>query len=327
MKVMVWPVVWAMLLLIPQSAIADLNVVREVTVAPKNGRVVANIGSVNQSYNIRMEKALVEIAVGKMPERKRNPVVITVHAAFTMVNDAPEALALTVGFPVSNSRYSSFEFDSFVVETDGSMRSVFKRVTGYPRNIKHRFVSGPDREGYTDLPDYPELGPGADSSNTPAIKRRKMFATERIGPETFQNLMVWRETFEPGQTRIIKVRYAIQIPLQKNAWKQKKVEGNYKGIWPQEANNLPLAFLKTIPRNEKYYFFDYYLTSGASWKDTIGDEVIQLRLHDSWQGHELFSNYKYKLVRSGTVPDELTYTYILRNAEPAENLYFALARP
>ena len=105
------------------------------------------------------------------------------------------------------------------------------------------------------------------------------------------------------------------------------MEGNYKGIWPQEANNLPLAFLETIPRNEKYYFFDYYLTSGASWKDTIGEEVIQLRLHDSWQGHELFSSYKYNLVRSGTVPDELTYTYILRNEEPAENLYFALARP
>ena len=63
-----------------QTAEADLNVVREVTIAPKNGRVAANIGSVNQSYNIRMEKALVEITVGRVPDRENDPVMIRVAA-------------------------------------------------------------------------------------------------------------------------------------------------------------------------------------------------------------------------------------------------------
>ena len=74
-------------------------------------------------------------------------------------------------------------------------------------------------------------------------------------------------------------------------------------------------------------FFDYYLTSGASWKNTIGEEVIQLRLHDSWTGHQLFSNAKHRLVQSDNGSAELLYTYSLRNAEPEENLYFALKRP
>jgi len=231
-----------------------------------------------------------------------------------------------VGFPVSNSRYSAFAFDSFAVETDGSPRSVFNRITSYPRNIKHKYVSGPDRGADRDLPDYPELDQAADSPRTPAIKRRKMFAVERINSETFQNLMVWKETFGPGQKRIVDVRYTIFIPPQINTWEQKKVEGNYKGIWPHEANNLPTAFLKSIPPNERYYFFDYYLTTGASWKGTIGEEVIRLSLHDSWQGHKLFSNARNELIQHGKGPDGLSYVYLLRNAEPAKNLYFALKR-
>jgi hypothetical protein len=307
---------------------ADISVVRELTIAPKNGRVAANIGSVNQSYHIRMAEARVAIEVGELPKQDKDRVSINVRAVFTLINDSADRLNLTVGFPVSNSRYSAFGFKSFAVETDGTQRSVFQRISGYPRHIQHLHVSGPDKDVYTTLPDFPEFGSDKDPSQIPAIKQRTVFVTEKIGTEDFHNLMVWKETFDPRQTRHVHVHYAMAVPPQKNAWRQKKVSGSYKGVWPQEANNMPLNFLESIPQNESYFFFDYYLTTGASWKGPIGKETIFLHLHDSWHGHQLYSNHKEMLQQTeGKKSGPLTYTYILQNTEPVENLYFALQRP
>ncbi len=332
MKKLLCTGVLAVLLMASHGVWADLEIVREVTIAPKNGRVLANIGSVNQSYNIRMIKAVVEIEVGKVPAEDKEPVVLNVHALFTMKNESPEKMDLTVGFPVSNSRFSAFDFKSFLVETGGFPRSVFNRLTGYPNYMKHFYVSGPEKESYTELPDYPELNAESGAPDTYGFKRRNVFVVEKIGEQGFHNLMVWREMFEPDQTQIVDIRYTIEIPPQKNKWEQKKAKGNYKGIWPEEANNLPISFLESIPHKEVFYFFDYYLVSGASWKGTIGEEVITLRLDDSWGGHKLYSNHRDKLTRTGELGTGennvgLTYTYILRDAEPTDNLYFALKRP
>ena len=324
----------------PLNVTADLDVVREVVIAPKKGRGGANIGPVNTSVNIAMLKAHVEIRVGPLPASVDEPLHIAVSARFTMKNESSESLALTVGFPVSESAYSAFKLQEFNVKSNGGPRSVFNRVTGYPRYLKHAYVSGPDREGHRGLPDYA----GDDVPNDQGVPKgttaRKLFGNERIGDESFHNLMVWKETFEAGQVSIIEVAYRIAVPLQENSFKTMKVKGNYKGIWPQEANNLPIDFLKSIPGKKdlspfsyhKFYFFDYYLVSGASWKGTIGEETITLRLDDSWQGDLLYSNQKYRLVRSGDSDEgvrsgDLTYNYTLRDADPTVNLYFALKRP
>jgi hypothetical protein len=307
------------------NAEADLNVVRELVIAPKNARVLANIGSVNQSFNIRMAKALVDIHIGKLPQSAEEPVEINIHAVFTMQNESPDSLSLTVGFPVSNSEFSVFEFKSFKVGTDNEPRSVFNRTSGYPRKMNHAWISGPDKKGDKELPDYQE-GRNRKSNSG------KLFGQQIIGGDEFQNLMVWKETFDPHQVRKIQVDYSMKIPTQKNTWETKRAEGNYKGVWPEEANNLPLKFLNSIPYRDKYYFFDYYLVSGASWKGMIGEEIIKLHLDNSWQGHRLYSNYEHKLFRSGDKKNDedshaMTYTYLLQNAEPTENLLFALGRP
>lgn len=313
--------VLAALLLVAPNAEADLDVVREIVITPKKGRVAANIGSVNQSFNVRMVKAQVGLWVGALPESASDPVDIRVHGVFTMTNDSADALALTVGFPVSDSQFSGYAFESFRVTADGEPRSVFNRRSGYPRMLKHEWVSGPDEQGFKALPDFSEARDSALS----------LFGEQRVGKHRLQNLMVWKETFSPNQTRSIVVDYALRIPPQRNQWMEERVRGNYKGIWPQEANRVPLAFAQSIPRDVKYYFFDYYLVSGASWKGTIGEEVITLRLDPSWKGHELLSNYGFKLIHPKSLDDgktdELTYVYFLMNAEPAENVLFALKRP
>lgn len=299
------------------NAEADLSVVRELVIAPKNARVLANIGSVNQSFNIRMVKALVDIHIGKLPQSTEQPVDINVHAVFTMQNESPDSLSLTVGFPVSNSEFSAFEFKSFKVKTDNEPRSIFNRTSGYPRKMNHAWISGPDKKGDTKLPDYQEERDRKSNS-------RKLFGQQIIGGYEFQNLMVWRERFAPNQIREIQVDYSMEIPRQRNNWNYKRAEGNHKGVWPEEANNLPINFLNSIPFLEEYYFFDYYLVSGASWKGVIGEEIINLHMDNSWQGHKLYSNYEYKLFRSENKKNAdnthgIIYTYFLKNAEPTED--------
>ena len=293
---------------------------------------MANIGSVNESYNIRMIKAMVDIEVGKVPTEARASIAVRVHAVFTLKNESPETLALTVGFPVSDSRYSAYRFRSFHVLTDDSPRTVFNRVTGYPNHMSHLHISGPDKGSHTELPDYPDGSGKSGAAGEKSLKRRDPFVVEKIGNDAFHNLMVWGERFKPHQTQTVDIRYTMALPLQKNRWEQKMVTGSYKGVWPEEADNLPISFLKTIPYNEEFYFFDYFLVSGASWKGAIGEEIITLRLDPSWEGHKLYSNQVHRLVPANHLggkkaSGDLTYTYTLRDEEPVENLYFALRRP
>jgi len=299
---------------LPHPAAGDLMVMRDVVTGPKGSAAAANIGSVNSSPNIHMDQARVDINVGTPGEGPVAPVPLTVVATFEMVNQSQHELHLTVGFPISNSEFSSSRINWFRVMVDGDTRDVFRRITGYPRRLTHEYVSG-------------ESGP--DNARPPTDVNRsslKLMGDQIIGNERYGNLMVWEERFSAGETKTIDVRYSIQIPLQENAVKKRRVEGNSKGKWPEEANNLPTWFLKRLPQ-KYYYFFDYYLTSGASWAGTIGVEDIYLHLGPWWNGHEFHASTTRILTSGGSMagPGSSTTHYLqIRNQDPLEDLYFAV---
>lgn len=311
----------------PVTVSADLEVVREVTITPKSGRGGANIGPVNTSVNVSMIKADVTITVGALPASIDDLLDISVNAKFIMKNEASETLALTVGFPVSNSKYSAFELQKFTVTSNGVPRSVFNRVTGYPSRLEHTYVSGPDPEGYLGLPDYSITDPLLTHTSPEMTKGRSLFGKELIGKEVFQNLLVWKEMFNAGQVSTIEVGYLISLPLQKNSTKKEEVKGSYKNIWPQEANNIPEQFLNSLPKDEAFYFFDYYLTSGASWKGPIGEQNVALILDRSWNGHTLYRHVGHEVNQFERQGEGKTYVFSLRNTEPTANLLYALKRP
>jgi len=301
----------------PALSLADLTVVREVVTAPRTVNAVANIGLVNGSARVAMTRARVDIRVGD-PAPRGGTVSVAVYAVFDLENITGDQVEMTVGFPVSNSEFTSFELEWFRVETDGEQRDVFRRTGSYPRRIVHRYVSGPS-------------GPrAAKPPQDAATAEGRLFGQQSIGSEHFQNLMVWSERFGPYRKRRVEVRYELGIPLQENSVVRTMAEGNYKGIWPQEANNVPLSFLGRIP-DGAFYFFDYYLTTGASWSGPIGYEEVLLHLGPAWKGHRLyFSVSPGPRPLSGMGKDtemQTTYRYTLKNSEPAENLYFALMPP
>jgi hypothetical protein len=307
---------------------ADLTVVREVVVAPKKGSLAANLGPVNRSAKVRLTQAEVLIRPGPPPAAGL-PLTVEVRARFVLLSEAKTPLRLTVGFPVSDSEFSSFEFVSFHVRGPGGQRTVFQRSTGYPRRMTHRPVSGPDADPALLLPDVNQAERLGDVYRS--RREGRIMGGDAVGPSELGNLMVWAEEFRPGQAKTLEVSYLMEIPLQAARWSRRRVEGNHKGVWPQEANNVPLAFLKGLPAGE-YYFFDYYLVTGAAWKGPIGSETVTLELDGSWSGHELFCNRMASLnkatrmQKSGKTPST-AYVYEFQEQEPKNNLYFALARP
>lgn len=309
--------VFAVLLCSPFDAYADISVVREVVIAPKGVNAAANIGSVNSSPNVRLTSARVDIYVGTPGSGALAPLPLSVNAEFELRNESSQELSLTVGFPVSNSEYSSFEFEWFRVTSNGSAMEVFRRRTSYPRRIVHEYISG-------------ELGP-SEAVPPSDIDRDtvKLMGEQLMGGESFQNLMVWGEHFKPKEKKTVEIRYEIQIPLQENAVQRHKAKGSYKGTWPQEANNIPLWFLDQLPKGS-FYFFDYYLTSGATWAGSIGEESVSVHFGPSWKGLELHTSatkkfYKAPAESKTSEGDRGTiYIYKIGNEEPAENLYFAI---
>jgi len=301
---------------VPALCLSDLNVVKEVVITPKGVNAAANIGSVNSSVNVRLDSAIVDIHVGTPGGGSLAPLPLNVKATFTLINESPHELKLTIGFPVSNSQYSSFKLAHFSVVTDGAVREVFRRKSSYPRNLTHEYVSG-------------EKGPrkAAPPIDEASQDAAKLFGRQFIGGETFQNLMVWEEIFSPSQQKKVAVNYEIDIPLQENKTVRQKVEGNYKGAWPQEANNVPVHFLQQLASGQ-YYFFDYYLTSGGSWAGPIASEDVTLHFDYWWRDLEFHSTIKKgEIGWSNQIlyPDlPIVATYQLRNEEPTENIYFAI---
>lgn len=340
----------------PLTSNADLSMQRTVIISPKTGPATANIGAVGVSCDVKMKEARVDITVGEPQQLREGLIEVRTRAVFRMRNVSRNQLAVTVGFPVSDSEYSAFALMDFAVSSNREVRSVFNSVTGYPNRLVHDWVSGPKVT--------PDVLPDADSKGDLFGNEHGHFGGDKeldghgekarpfprglfrsvvpVDAEVYDrnapfrlcdlipagvggrspiahNLMVWREDFAPGEERVIEVRYAMEIPIQKNKSVTKRVVSKEKGVSRDEANNCPMGFLQTLERGN-YYFYDYFLTSGASWKGPIGRETITLHLPESWSGCQVYCSQPERLKQ--TVP--LTWTYTLTNEEPTENLYFAV---
>lgn len=305
-----------LLLLCARPSAADLIVVREVAIGPKTVHAAANIGAVNSSPNVRLEKAVIDITVGRpFVDNSGKPLLIAVRGTFLLVNQSDQQLELTVGFPVSNSEYSAYALEAFRVATDMKTREVFRRKSGYPRRLTHEYISG-------------MKGPGsAKPPNDVYESTMHLFGRQQMGKDELHNLMVWQERFSPYQEKSVKVEYEFTLPLQEAEVLRKKVKGNHKSVWPQEANNVPPAFVESLP-DKSYYFFDYYLTSGASWAGTIGVEEILMSFDQWWYDVEFYTTIDIDELawapRKAKPADPIWMYYVIEDMDPSENLYFAI---
>ena len=339
------------LIIVPNFCFADLMHISEVTVTPQSVNTIANIGSVNSSVNVRMDLAKVDMFIGKprilgkehsdfyrerisyqydfrnflektkrfeKPDESRMVLLpLNIKAIFELVNESSDTLKLTVGFPVSNFQYSVFELFNFSVVTNDTVCEVFQRRSSYPKYLNHKYISGSKNP----------------KRATPPVEINKYTVDvpglQVIGKTPFKNMMVWEETFTPSQRKKIEISYQVDIPWQENKIVQSRVIVGKGEIVPAPIvpDAVPLQFLKKIDPGS-YFFFDYYLTSGASWEGSIGFEEITLHFDRWWQGLEFYSTIKKdKLAWSNRIfkPNiPTTVTYRFQDKEPTENIYFAI---
>lgn len=305
-------------IMVAAAARADLAFEREIYINSKTTPAVSNITGSSQA--IEMQEAQVDINVSAATEGS-SLITLTTNAQFHMHNSTKETVLLTMGFPVSDSSYSAFQLIDFRVTSGGEPRSVFQRVTGYPRHREHIWVSGPETD--------PRILP--DANDPPGVFGDENWIDRNDGSSVLQdspdgsnrgvasaNKMVWRELFTPNEVRLIVVTYSLNLPTQsKKSEKMRKVS-NEKGISREEANNCPVAFLNKLAPGD-YYFFDYYLVTGASWKGPIGKEEIRLHLPPGWVNATL-SSWPEK-----TTTREDLMVYRLEREEPRDNIYWAVS--
>lgn len=217
---------WVLLLvMMPVAAWADVAVMREVVVSSKTGPAIGNIAPVNNSCDIEMKEARVDITVGEPQKEREDLVIVETRAVFLMANTSDNELVLTVGFPVSDSAYSAFKRTDFNVTSNEQEKTVFNRITGYPSYVKHRWVSGP-KSSPDELPDVADTGDPfghrhedlenetgvteeSYKENAPPRRRRpprtmrSLFSLKAIFPAdrsaSMDNIMVWREDFSPSK--------------------------------------------------------------------------------------------------------------------------------
>lgn len=327
------------MLVVLNFCFADVVLISEVKVAPKSVNAVANISSGNSFVNVRMHLAKVDMFIGKprvldkkssfyykesirfrdsfrnllkssktldKPDESRI-VLLPLHikAIFELVNESSNTLKLTVGFPISNAEYSSFNLLNFTVVSNDTIREIFHNRSSYIKYIKEN------------------------NSDTIPINISENIIDFSVGNDLFQNMIFWEETFTPGQRKKIEVTYKVDIPLQENKIVQSRmiVQKGERVPEPIAPDGVPIQFLQKI-NTGSYFFFDYYLTSGASWAGSIGFEEITLHFDRWWQGLEFYSTIKEdKLDWSNKTQNPntpITVTYQFRDKEPTENIYFAI---
>lgn len=95
---------------------------------------------------------------------------------------------------------------------------------------------------------------------------------------------------------------------------------------------VPLHFLEELDQGARYVFFDYVLSTGATWKDSIGEETVWLKLDPSWAGARLYMHAMEagewrteEIDRAGLETAVRVFRRTGYSPAPDEVVYFALS--
>jgi len=303
-KIAVLAVIIVSAVLCPPTSADVKLIIRPDAVPVPTEPEAANPSQLVGSPCVRMAEATVDIDV-KSNQRKKGTADISVEvkAVFHMCSDSVVSETMTVGFPLSNQSYSAAKPGAFSVNSNGEAKSLSR----WPEQTGKKGKKSEDerlREAIEGSRDVDEI------------------TREMIN----QNMMAWEEAFAPKEERTIDVQYQLDIASQLKdgvATRVRKMQFYrpiplFIGLTQTDLSDIS-ALLSGLP-DGPYYFFDYFLVSGATWKGPIGKETIRLHLSDDFKGVQVLCSQPDRLKQENPT----TWTYVLENEKPAKNLYFAL---
>jgi len=248
------PPSWSFLILAFLASIvstrADISAL--TTVGPNSGSAFANLGAVPKGPPLpTMSNAAVTIL---LKPGAGDDLVAECKASFTMDANTGEPQPILVAFPVTGQGGNAVRVSSFAVTVDGTkVNDLLRGPMRFPRVADDKKIEGEDQPMFEAL------------MHAPWIPDSFIFGDGRTYPEAYY----WSQLFPQNSHTNIEISY--QLTLHPQSLRYEKTMARYESM-----DVVPFDLMWAGPSDEKAYFFDYILRSGATWAGPIGHETVTL---------------------------------------------------
>jgi hypothetical protein len=223
---------------------------------PKTGSGFANIGAISEEgATTTMTNAVVLV---ELQELKKGDIIATCTATFDL-DTAPESAQGTrsgvVAFPVTGLEDDAVTISSFAATVDGAppAKLVTRSIRLTPKSVDLFLPHG-----------------SLDQSLKPSSKGHDFLGVDIFNDSNrYFTAFVWPEDFHTGKHSRVQIKYDLILHPQSLSYAKKIIHG-------QDMNIVPFDAMWAGESNEKAYFFDYILRSGATWEGPIGHETVTL---------------------------------------------------
>jgi hypothetical protein len=231
---------------------------------PHSGAGFSNLGAVSKdavATTLTSANVLIEIQ-----GRKGDDLTATCTAAFDLDTDkslAKQGQTVLVAFPVTGFGGEAVKITQFEIVIDGIREAE-------PEERRIRLYSG-DAGGtaYIDVVhrDWPKVEANPDDFGYFGFK---LHGENAGSTETLLQAYAWTQEFLPGKHCRVEVKYLMTLHAQ-------SLEYAKKFLHEQSPNVVPFDDMWAGSSEQKAFFMDYILRSGATWKGPIGNETVTLR--------------------------------------------------
>lgn len=241
------------------AARADIAVLREK--GPHSGSAFSNPGLVADApagLKVAMKTADVKI---HLRPGDGDTLKADVTADFELEDSSPVELngqLYLVGFPVTGLSSKIVTIDNFAVTVDGQEPATILR-----RAIGTHFMS-------MRVEDTPVAG--TLESHVVDKQSPQRWGVWYKEASSYRGSYLWQQALAPSKTLIVHIAYQITLHPQSIHY-SKTLDSD------EDADAvIPFKTLTVDDWDDRYYFFDYVLRSGATWTGTIGKESITVSI-------------------------------------------------
>jgi len=237
------------------AARADIAVLREK--GPHSGSAFSNPGLIADApagLKVAMKTADVKI---HLRPGEGDTLKADVTADFELEDSSPAELAgqlYLVGFPVTGLSSKIVTIDNFAVTVDGKTPATVLRQC-----IGTHFIS----MRAEDTPVRGELASETINKQSPSA-----WSVQYEGKAGYRSSYIWQQSAVPAKTVKVHVTYSVTLHPQSI---------HYSKTYDREEDGdalIPFKTLNVDNWNDRHFFFDYVLRSGATWSGPIGKESI-----------------------------------------------------
>jgi hypothetical protein len=247
-----WSFLVFILVGLPSATSVRADIATLTVVGPNSGSGFANLGAIPKGPTLpTMSNAVVTIL---LKPGAGEDLVAECNANFTMDAGLGEPQPIIVAFPVTGQGGDAVRVTSFAVAVNGAqINDLLRGPIRFPR------TEGEKQRDGEKLPTFDEL------MHSPWRPGGFPFGDGCTYPDAYY----WSQHFPPNSRTNIEVSYTLTLRPQSLRYEKKMLRGGSIDV-------VPFDLMWAGASNEKAYFFDYILRSGATWAGPIGHETVTL---------------------------------------------------